>query len=143
MKADFPRGKEVIPGLIRKENTRRGVSRSHGFSDGRGDVMRKMAFAVGLMLLFATTALAAGKIAVDNQIIEFSQSQVDRSKWEVKHNGVAKGFAKEVGNADLIVTLPDGKRATQWQLKNVFIVYQVNPTCAAYWTGASWVQYCW
>lgn len=105
--------------------------------------MRKAAIAVGVMLLFATTALAAGKIAVDNQIIEFSQSQVDSSRWEVKQNGVAKGFAREVGNADLIVTLPDGKRATQWQLRNVFIVYQVNPTCAAYWTGASWVQYCW
>jgi hypothetical protein len=104
--------------------------------------MRKAAFAVGLVLLFATTVFAE-VIAIDNQTIEFSQTQVDKSKWEVKHNGVAKGFAKEVGNADLIVTLPDGKRATQWQLKNVFIVYKVNPTCAAYWNGSSWIQYCW
>ena len=107
--------------------------------------MRKAAFTVGLVLLFATTALAGGKIAVDNQIIEFSQSQVDNSKWDVKHNGVAKGVAKEVGKADLIVTLPDGTRAIQddSKIKNIFIVYRVNPTCVAYWNGQSWIQYCW
>jgi len=103
--------------------------------------MLKAAFAVGLVLLFATTALAA-RIAVDNEVIEFSQDQVDKNKTVVKHNGVERG-AREVKNADLIVTLPDGTRATQWQLKDVIIVYQVNPKCATYWNGQSWVQYCW
>jgi hypothetical protein len=100
------------------------------------------AFAVGLVLLFATTALAE-VIAIDNQTIEFSPDPADRNRTVVKHNGVDKGVAREVKNADLIVTLPDGKRATQWQLRNVVIVYKVNPTCATHWNGQSWVQYCW
>jgi len=103
--------------------------------------MRKAALAVALVLLFATTAFAGGKIAIDNQVIEFSE--VSKGKWVVKHNGVDKGVAKEVGKADLNVTLPDGKMVTQKDVKDVFIVYRVNPTCAAYWNGASWIRYCW
>jgi urease gamma subunit len=103
--------------------------------------MRKTAFAVMAMLLLATTALAAG-ITVDNQVIEFSEVS---GKTVVKHNGVDKGVAKEVGNVDVIVTLPDGTRAIHddKKFKDIFIVYRVNPTCVTYWNGRAWTQYCW
>jgi hypothetical protein len=131
--------------VVRNGNTRRA-----GFSEtwilrreGRG-VMRKTAIAVALVLLFATTALADGKITVKDQngkdqTIEFVQKP-DKS-WVVKNNGREDNVV-EVGGWALFQAKENGTLVPKDTMKDVFIVYQGNSTCYVYWNGSTYVKKC-
>lgn len=82
-----------------------------------------------------------GKITVEGHTIEFYQD--GNNKWVVKHNGKEVGEATPV-EIDLVVTLPNKTRVTpRFIASNGFLVYKYDPTCASYWNGAGWIQYCW
>jgi hypothetical protein len=145
VRADFPREREVMSALIRNGKTGRA-----GFTEPRirrrkgGGVIRKTAYAVALVLLFATTALADGKITVKDQngkdqTIEFVQKP-DKA-WVVKNNGREDNVV-EVGGWALFQAKENGTLVPKDTMKDVFIVYQGNSTCYVYWNGSTYVKKC-
>lgn len=108
-------------------HTTLGKSANNDFSDRREAEM-------------GTEQVATGrKINIEGHSIEFYEKS---GKWLVRHNGQEKGEAKPV-NVDLSITLDTGLKVTPRFKMGCFLVYQHNPTCASYWNGSSWVQYCW